>query len=214
MVNVTNISTKTIAIATVVILIGIMLFSGFTYQPQLDNATIIFKEEPLEKNTELQLHDGEQYVYSYVFNNTPINMTYQISKGNNCTIIRFVENLNRSDICLDKWGVEKSGSNVSFGDGSVLLFKPWMLALHEGWHWNTSMYMQVDNTEYYMIDAHYRVMRIDNYRGRESFVVEIKTDDAPAEYQWVDKERRVLLKIINDGYMLEMVDGLVFSQDS
>jgi hypothetical protein len=83
-----------------------------------------------------------------------------------------------------------------------------MLALGEGWRWDSSTYLVLDSHEQHIADAHYRVMRTENYRGRLSYVVEISSDGGPSEYEWIDAEKRVVLKIVGHGYALELVDGL------
>lgn len=203
-----DVSSKTVAIATIAVLIGIMLYSGLTYQSKFENSNITFKETPLAKNKELQLMAGEEYRYSYLLNNTEINVTYAVMSGDGCTVIRLMESVTPSWVCIDEWGVDESGSNSTFLNPAILPFRPWMLALHETWRWNNSMYMSFDDTAQHISDNHYKVIRTENYRGRMSYVVRIKSSDGPAEYQWIDMEKRVLLRILGEGYEVVLVEGL------
>jgi hypothetical protein len=38
--------------------------------------------------------------------------------------------------------------------------------------------------------------------------VEIRSDSGPAEYEWIDAEKRILLRSEGPGYLLELIDGL------
>ena len=201
-------SSRTVAIATIVILIGIMLFSSFIYMPQFEDPNITFKEAPLVKNKEQQLLPGEDYRYAYLLNNTEINVTYAVMDGDGCTAIYLMESAELSGVCIDEWGVDPSGSNATFTNPAILLFKPWMLALHETWRWNNSMYMSFDETSQHIVDTDYRVMRTENYRGRMSFVVKINATTGPPEYQWIDMEKRVLLRVLGEDYEVRLVEGL------
>ena len=189
------------AIAAVVIflLVGNALFSTI-----LENPKVLFKEAPLEKNKELQLKPGETYTYSFTMNNSSVEMNFRVVEGRGCTGIMMLEAPNASGVCLDRWGMEENGSNSAFTDPSILIFKPWMLALEEGWGWNNSMYVSYDGGENHVGDTFYRVVRMENYSGRESYLVEISSDTGPAEYDWVDSDRRILLRAIGEGYEVKL----------
>jgi hypothetical protein len=193
----------TILGATVIFLVMIAV-SAFMFKPSLDDAAVIFKEEPLEKNTEFQLKPGEVYVYTYLLNSTQINMTYSVLEGGDCTRIRLLESVNVSETCLDQAGLDSRGYNSAFENPAILLFRPWMLALEEGWHWNSSMYISYGGMEQHVSDTYYRVVRKDTLDGKEVFIVELRMDDAPPEYQWIDAEKRVLLKIKGENYEVNL----------
>ncbi|MDD5171735.1 MAG: hypothetical protein PHF60_01740 [Candidatus ainarchaeum sp.] len=193
-------------LGTVVIFLLMVAISAFIFKPDIEGAKLIFKEEPLEKNTEFQLKPGELYVYTYAINDTQVNMTYAILEGGNCTRIRLLESVNVSETCVDKNGMDNFGYNSAFANPAILLFRPWMLALEEGWHWNSSMYVYYGGMEEHVSDTYYRVVRKDTLDGREVFIVEIRMDDAPPEYQWIDAEKRVLLKIKGDNYEINLAE--------
>jgi len=201
-------SGKTIAIATIVILIAMAAFSNIIFKPQLENPDVEIKEAPLHKNTEFQLAAGEVYVYAYLMNRTQINITYEVLKGPNCTLIRLIENRDYADTCVDRYGMDSTGLNSAFENPSVLFFKPWMLALDDNWRWNTTMYLNFDSTYHNIGKTDYRVMRTENYRGRNAFVVEILSETGPVEYEWIDSEKRIILKTVGEGYSMEMIEGL------
>lgn len=192
-------------LAAALVLGAMVLISWLTINPELQNATVTFKEAPLEKNSEFQLKPGEIYVYAYDLNGTQINMTYLVLPGPNCTGIRLAESVNISETCLDKWGMDSRGYNSAFENPAILLFRPWMLALREGWSWNSSMYMEYGGMEQHISDSYYRVVRKDELDGRPVFIVEIRVDDGPPEYQWIDAEKRVILRIEGEGYGIDRV---------
>jgi hypothetical protein len=193
--------------AAIVLLIAIILAGGALFKSMFENPQIVYIEAPLHKNMPLQLLPGEQYRYSYRINGTEANITYQVLEGYGCTRIAVLESVNGTGVCLDSGGMDGSGSNSSFANPSILLFKPWMLALQEGWKWNNSMYLSYNGALQHISDNSYRVVRLENYSGRESYIVEIKSSTGPAEYDWVDAEKRVLLKIEGDGYEIVLSDG-------
>lgn len=201
-----ELSSRTIAIVTIVILIGIMLYSGITFKPKIESSEIITKEEPLVKNKELKLRSGEEYRYGYIFNNTKVNITYGVWEGDSCTIIRVLESVKPAQICIDKWGNDRYGYNTTYKDQPTLMFNPWMLALHPSWRWNTSTYMVFDNTEYHMYNTDYRVMRTENYNGHMSYVVSINSSNALPEYQWIDVEKRIVLRVLGENYEVVLAE--------
>lgn len=206
-----EVSSGTIAIATVAVLLAFLLFSGFIYQPQFENPEVVFKEAPLTKNKELQLLDGEEYRYAYLLNESEVNITYIVMEEEDCTAIYLLESREDPGTCINRWGVDQSGSNSTFLNPTILLFKPWMLALHESWHWNNSMYLSFDGSAQHILDNDYRVIRTENYRGRMSYVVKISSSGTAPEYQWIDMEKRVLLRIVGEGYEVVLVEGLPLS---
>jgi len=189
-----------VTIATVAILVAMVLIGSSMFKSLFDNPKVVYSEAPLQKNKEFQLRPGEVYKYSYLMNGTAANMTFAIQEGDNCTRIKVVEERSGSDVCVDRWGTEKAGSNVTFSNPNVLLFKPWMLALREGWTWNNTMYLSFSGPSEYISDNYYRVIRMENYSGRPSYIVEIKSETGSVEYDWVDDEKRILLRVLGEGY--------------
>ncbi len=203
-----EISVKNVTLMTIVVLALMMLISGLTFNTNFEEPKVFFKEEPIQKNTKLQIQHGDEYVYSYIMNNNQsINITYVVIKESNCTRIFIDESVNNTNICVDEWGVDDTGSNATFKDPSFLLFKPWMLALHDAWKWNNSMYMKLGDMESHIADNSLRVMRTEEYMNRTAYVVELSTSTGSKEYQWVDAEKRIMLKNLGEGYQVELVDN-------
>lgn len=202
------IRSNAVIIATIAILIGILIVSSNLFGGTLNNPRITYKEQPLLKNKDFQLQAGDEYVYSYLFNGSSVNITYVLFPGGNCTDIRVLENQNSSDTCVGSDGTDSSGFNTSLSNPGVILFQPWMLALKDGWTWNSSMYLTYDGGEKYISDTSYRVVRTETYTNRTSFVVEIQTDGQPPDYEWIDADKRILLRILGTDYEVQLVDEL------
>ncbi len=195
------------SVASVAALIALILLGSAMFKSMFENPKIVYLEAPLEKNSELQLRPGEVYRYAYLMNNTTVNMTFYVLEGDGCTRIRVMEARDNSEVCLDRWGMDASGSNVTYNNQFMLLFKPWMLALRDGWTWNNSMYISYGGAGEHITDNYYRIVRMENYSGRESYVVEIKSESGISEYEWIDAEKRVLLRVIGDGYEVVLADN-------
>ncbi|MBI5227748.1 hypothetical protein HY988_04130 [Candidatus Micrarchaeota archaeon] len=207
-----EIPTKETGIIAVVILVGLMVVSGINLKPKFENPGFVFNEAPLYKNTQLQIRPGETYVYSYVVQNKTVNATYEIFEGSGCTGIRLIENIDQPGICVGKDGLDSTRSNISFKDQSIILYKPWMLALTDGWKWNVTAYTAFNDSQVYFATTNFRVLRRDNYLGREVFVVEEKNTINSVQYEWVDVEKRILLRIIGEGFEIDLTKGVEFAE--
>jgi hypothetical protein len=205
-----RLTTAQAMVVAVVVLAAMMGLSYVMFKPHFDNPQITLVEKPLAKNTEFQLNPGEEYVYGYIMNGTEANVTYEILDGNNCTIIALMDTNPPATSCVDRWGMDTRGYNSQLENSQVILFQPWMLALSEGWKWNTSMYMGFENETHYMAGMDYRVMRTDTWHGRAAFVVAEATEGSEPQYEWVDAEKRILLRMQGDGYEVDLLQGLPF----
>jgi hypothetical protein len=199
------------SIVAAAVLIVLVIAGALLIKPSFEDQRVVFVEAPLYKNTQLQLVPGETYAYVFTMkgtgNSTTANATYAIGWGDNCTLIRMMESVEFSGTCLDSNGNDERGYNTSLESPSVLLFQPWMLALREGWSWNSTMYISFDGKLRKVGENHYRVVRLDDYNGRRAFLVELRSGDGAAEYEWVDEQKRVLLGMSGDGYEVRLVNG-------
>jgi len=190
-----------VTVASVVVLILLVALAATQISTTLVNPEIVSVDAPLYKNTELQLRSGEVYKYVYDSTNSTMEITYEVRDGPGCTIVSIAEAQGSAAVCLDSYGERVGGPEKGFGDPTVLLFKPWMLALNESWRWNSSFYLAFGDSESeHISDMSYRVVRRESYLGRDAFLVEIKADIGEPEYQWVDAEKRISLRIIGEGY--------------
>jgi len=203
-----DISTKSVVIATVVVLAAMLVFSAFTFKPALDKSSMVLREEPITKNMKLQMQPGESYTYTYRFNESEANLTYTVYQSRECTGIHLEETTIKADVCLLEDGTDSKGYNSTFEKPTVIFFKPWMLALREGWQWNASMYVSMGGILKEVSSAQFRVLRNESYRGRQAFVVLENSTDGGIQYEWIDVEKRIVLKTSGEGYGMELVEGL------
>lgn len=191
---------------TLLLFIAIMAVSSFTLKPQLENPEFVTLEGKLVKNAQLGVASGETYVYVYSVGNDSANLTYQVSDGYGCTLITLVEG--HTSVCLDSAGNDAAGQNASYAVQGMLLTRPWMLAIGDGWSWNVSAYIVYQGLIKYVGETDYAEVRKEFYKGRESYVVRIDSSENTTAWDWVDSEKRILLREIGPGYETELVSGL------
>jgi len=201
-----ELSQAKVALIALAVLVAVMVFSMLTLKPQLDNPVFLIKEGKLAKNTDLHIASGESYTYVYTAGNGSANLTYAVIGGPGCTIISLAGT--SAMICLDSRGNDNSGQNSSYSVPALILTKPWMLAVGDGWRWNVSTYLVFDKMEKHISDVNYTAIRREYYKGREAYVIKIAPSDSEPIIDWVDSEKRILLREDGPGYEIELVDGL------
>jgi len=191
------------------IFIFIMFVSAQTLKPQLDNPQFVIKEEPLNKSATLMIKPGEVYAYNFRIanvTNTSVNLTYKVMDSGACTSVGLVEA--GLATCLDSGGNDFAGQNSTYNESSIILTKPWMLSVKEGWHWNISVFMIFDSIEKEVAATNYTFIRKEYFKGREAYVIRIRSSDGSEAVDWIDAEKRILLKEIGPDYEVEMISGL------
>lgn len=191
-----------LAICATVILLYIIGFGYFYFLGEKPSFSIVEKEERLEKNTELQIAPGESYTYEYGYNDTSVfQAEYDVKSADGCTIIATTSysNITVEPVCIDEWGNDKGGKNLTYENSTIYLFSPWMLAVTDGWKWNVSITMAAEglgfeSTSKFMFET----VSEEKKFGRDSYKVTVtmSSDENATEEQmtwWIDKEKRVLL---------------------
>jgi len=162
-------------------------------------------ESPIEKVEELQLEPRERYTYMYTSPEANTTMTYAVFQGGGCTGI-YIKEIEDSGVCIDRYGNDKNGSNLSLSDPLIYFFRPWMLAVHEDWKWNATMVMEDENIYFEMSVLTFETEGIETINGREAYRVKMR-EGGNEGYAWVDKEKRILLKEVGKGYMIELISS-------
>jgi len=191
-------------VLTLIVLIALLGIAGQAIAPRFQDPRTITIEEPLEKNTDLQLYSGEVYVYEYMYNGTPINIPFAIASAPTCTLILVPDNPGDPGVCVDEAGNDRTMSNASLEHPQIILFKPWMLALEPGWNWGTTMYLSYNGTMQEISQVDYRLVRMDSFEGRSAYVVKETTDGGNAVFSYIDVEKRVLLRLIGEGFEIDL----------
>lgn len=203
-----HLSSTQVAIATLAVLVVIMVLSALFFRPLFENPEMVLVEEPLAKDAAFQLKPGERYTYGMGGNGTRVAVGFQVLAGRNCTVIAFMNSQPPSTSCVRADGMDAGGYNSQLGNQDIFMYAPWMLSLREGWRWNVSMYLSYNGTLAYIASKDYRVVRVEDYRGRRAFVVAENITGSAPQYDWVDAEKRILLRLQGEGYAIELVEGL------
>jgi hypothetical protein len=203
-----------IALVAILVLAFLMFISARQLQPQIANPTFTIREAGLIKSVPLGISPGESYTYEYGVENGSVNLSYVVMGGSGCTMVSSVEG--QVSVCLDKNGNDQTGQNTSYDVPAIILTTPWMLAVGDGWHWNVSSYLIFQDYAKLISDTNYSVVRKEYYRGREAYVVKIVSSEEGGGtiMDWVDAEKRVLLKEAGLGYEVDLVAGLPFNGSS
>lgn len=201
-----KLSGTAIVMISLLIFLGIMLFSALELKPQFDHSKLIVEEGQLSKNTRLKIGSGERYAYTYNFRNTSFNMTYAIVDGGVCTFIQLLESNDYT--CIDEFGNDKEGLNSSYSMPSIVLLKPWMLAVEENWRWDVTSYLVFGDLKKKGKTLDYEFMRKEIYKGREAYVIRMSDSEGDEVWYWVDAEKRIMLRELGPNYEMELISGL------
>ncbi len=197
------------AVIALAVFAAIVLVGAQTLKPQLDNPKFVAKEAPLFKNTNLVIAPGESYSYEYRVWNESANLSYLVLGGNNCTVIRLIDG--QGAVCVDRWGNDASGQNASYSVPVIVLMRPWMLAVTDSWRWNVSNYISFGSLSQHVVDTNYTTIRTEYYRGRRAYVVKVESSDGDTAVDWVDAEKRILLREAGADYEIVLTGGLPLS---
>ena len=192
-------------LASLGIFLVILIFAGVFFKPDLPKG-IKIKEAPITKNEELAIKPGETYTYVYRMNNTDNLLTFDIKNNVDCTFIQIRESVNVTGACVNRQGNDKAGSNVSLEVTYIAMFKPWMLAVNSKWKWNVRTVVDVFGTDTDIMNTSFETVNEEMVFGRESYVVQISSENAKI-IDWVDKEKRILLKEQGANYEIELISA-------
>ncbi len=189
--------------AVMVFLVALFSSSWFI-APKIQNSTLIIVEGPLQKNSQLHFQNGDIYEYVYKSGNSSANVTFLVTDHYSCMMLNSIDDASGPGSCIDRTlGTDRAMQNSSLEDATLLIYRPWMLALRDGWTWNVSVYMTMDGYPTKVSEIDYRVMRRDVYQGRPIFVVQM-VGDGLHQITYVDEERRVLVYMEGDGFEISL----------
>ena len=198
-------------IAAFVIFTAFVFFTSPPLEPQAH-----MEEAPLAKNAALSLLAGEQYAYSLSMGNQSAAVYYSVSKSPSCagTLLTErdgnpirAESSNGSlfapqkedatrELCLSQTGNLIGGekSDFLFGNGSTVLFSPWMLAASENFSWKVEQVFTAGTMEI-SFPTYFTSKGLKKIAGRDAFAIGITSDEpgASATTMYIDSEKRVLL---------------------
>lgn len=184
----------------------ILLYFGFVAMTFITNPSSEISAELAEgqlyKNTNLQLAAGERYVYELSLQgDQPQTRTvgYEVKSVPSCAGLLVVESApsSPSKVCISKSGNaisdELPQTNSTFGNQSIILFSPWMLAASENFSWSVDTVFSAMGIETHFPTS-YKSNGIREMAGRKSFEIFVHPQDSAqtAKY-YIDSEKRVLL---------------------
>lgn len=192
-----------IGLITAAILIVIMLISSYKIWPEIKQEGLYhFQEGPLNKS-ELRLAAGETYVYEYNVGKQAVNITFSLRTSGNCLQVVMAEMKNIPLPCIDNDGTDASKSNVTLANPMVFFFKPWMLALTDGWDWEVITYSGLGGRE---IDRfEFKEVGMETYANRSVYLVQGKINDTVIVTYKIDKEKRIVLAENGEDYSIKLI---------
>lgn len=195
------------------LIIVIMLISIFWLSPQIQPTKLHFREDPLKKQPHT-LAPGDYYRYSYTSNVSEglnYTFTYVLVGYNNCTGIYIQESSNRTPSCIDHWGNDKAGNNLSLDNPFIYFFKPWMLAVNDSWTWKVTAYFSFPTEQFNFSEVYLYTLEKEDIYGRDAYkvIALLSTSDGEEEQilYWVDVEKRILLLEKGSNYEIRLVSS-------
>lgn len=193
-------------IISLAILFLLLVLGTFFVNPNGNDGTIIWKEDPINKTHALLLKPGETYVYSYTLGNNSINLTYKVKGAKNCTTIDIV-NGTEHPFCINNAGNDKNMSNLSLMVPFYNIFRPWMLAVEDGWSWGINGKINVSGSERIFYSIKLKTLGKEQFKGRTAYKVVIEENGIVQTYFLIDEEKRILLKESGKGYEIILVSA-------
>jgi hypothetical protein len=178
--------------AYLAVILGAALFSG---PASLEKMQFSNSEGPLAKNTKLQLLPGETYGYEVEGDFPAQQIIYRASKSPGCRgLLLADESGSTSEACVlpDGTAEGSDASNMSLGNGSMLVFSPWMLAASDSLSWKIDTATPSGPMQIRFQTA-IRSLGSKNAYGRPAYKIEQDSELGGKATMYVDKEKRVLL---------------------
>ena len=190
-------ATTLILIVCVLGYLGFTAYIFFSTPPAEIEARIL--EGSLEKNSALALLPGEDYLYELGSPGGAMEVSYAVRSSPSCAGVMVTEAAGQESqsVCILKNGMlagsAGGAANANFGNQSMLLFSPWMLAASENFSWSVNSVYSAHGAEM-IITTRFESKGKQQIAGREAY--EIDVDDgagaAPARF-FIDSGKRVLL---------------------
>ena len=172
---------------------SILLSSPLSVQP-------VLSEQPLAKNTPLQLMPGETYAYAVDTPDGSQVLTYTISRDPSCAGTLVYEKETQSSLCLSSSGNVAGplfpAMNSSYGNQSILLFAPWMLAVSDTFSWQFQNTVSAAGTKLAMPVTLTSQGR-KTIAGREAFAIVVLPYFGSRSVFYIDSQKRVVLEAVS-----------------
>ena len=154
-------------------------------------------EGPLAKNSGLAIAPGERYVYQLSGFGSDQSVSYQASSSPGCAGLLITESSGGPGLCLSRSGNivgDAAQLNSTYGNQSILLFAPWMLAASENFSWRVETTISGGQMEL-QIPTRLFWQSTSWVLGRRAFQIVVSSEagsERPSS-EYIDAEKRVLL---------------------
>ncbi len=167
-------------------------------------------EGPLEKNAQLQLLPGERYSYSVFVDGRPDALGYSVFSSPDCNGVVVLESETRNALCLSKTGNLADPFfppvNSSFGNQSILLFSPWMLAASDDFSWQVKTSVPLAGSEI-AFSSSFNSLGSRQIGGRQAYAIQVESELGDPLVFYIDKEKRVLLLAESGNFSARLVQA-------
>ena len=189
-------ATTLILILCVAGYIGFTAYVYFSMPPLQIEARL--SEGALDKNAQLAILPGENYAYMLEAPEGSEQIAYAARSTQGCAGVAVAEASKQGSqlVCILKNGMlsgNSEGGNLNYGNRSILLFSPWMLAASENFSWRVDAIYSSSGLEA-SIPIYFVSKGRQQMGGREAYEIDIGDTPANAISRFfIDSEKRVLL---------------------
>ena len=188
---------------TLILIICVLGYFGFTAYIFLNTSPEDIQAKVLEgnltKNSALALSPGEKYLYDLQSPDGVQQVAYAVSSSPSCAGVVVQEQAGQASqiICILKNGMlagaEGGAGNANFGNQSILLFSPWMLAASENFSWSVDNVYSAHGVEM-TITTRFESKGRQQLAGRDAYEIDVgdSSNAQPARF-FIDSDKRVLL---------------------
>lgn len=209
-------STSLILIVCIVGYIGFTAYVFFTEPPVEIEAKLL--EGSLDKNSQLALMPGEEYAYSLSMPGGSEQIGYAVRSSMACPGVVVLEQSGqgRQELCILANGMlygEIGEVNANYGNRSILLFSPWMLAASENFSWKVDTVYSAKGIEM-VIPTYFESKGKKQVAGRDAYEIDISDGEGgeSASRFFIDSEKRVLL-LADMGNLTARMESAPFELD-
>lgn len=163
-----------------------------------------FSEAPLYKNTGALLLPGERYEYAIFGPESNERVSYEIRSSPLCPGVLLTGSSSKETACVLGDGTEYGmptgrRTNASIGNGSFLIFSPWMLAVSDDFDWQLQERVYSSSVQTTM-SLRFLSLGKKTIAGREAYEIALSSGlngmqmaDTAKQRLFIDSQKRVLL---------------------
>lgn len=187
-----------------------LLFVAYVFLSSPLTMSQDFYEQPLQKNSALQLLSGETYAYQISSPDGRQTVAYSTSRASSCAGLLVSEEASGASLCLSQSGnLAQEGTeafNSSFGNQSILLFAPWMLAVSDDFKWGFESRITAGSTAIsFPVSLFSKGKK--TVAGREAYEISVGSSGSPPSLFYIDAQKRVLLSAESANVSVKLISA-------